>query len=129
MQLSISHLSELTGRDRRTITKALENIPFVEGGTNAHLYESAAALAAIYKGDDLTAAKTQQAFSQASLNRVKEQELKRTRIPIDVVLAVMNEIFGSIGAKIKNTKKTPLTNKEINEIFQQFRDAPDQLKW
>ncbi len=31
MLLSINQLSQLTGRDRKTFTKQLENLPFIDG--------------------------------------------------------------------------------------------------
>ena len=37
MLLSINQISELTGRDRRTILKRLENLPFQPGDKDAHL--------------------------------------------------------------------------------------------
>jgi hypothetical protein len=38
MQLSISQLSELTGRARRTVAEKLNDIPHVAGGWGAMLY-------------------------------------------------------------------------------------------
>ena len=67
MLLSINQLWELTGRDRKTVTKKLENLTFTAGDKGAHLYESAQALPLIYSVDNLEAARAKQALSQASV--------------------------------------------------------------
>jgi hypothetical protein len=55
MLLSINQISELTGQDRRTITKQLDGLPFQAGDKNAYLYESTEALSRIYAMDTLEA--------------------------------------------------------------------------
>ena len=47
MLLSINQISELTGQDRRTIVKRLEDLPFQPGDKNACLYASTEALPAV----------------------------------------------------------------------------------
>ena len=53
MLLSINQLWEITGRDRKTITKKLENLTFTDGDKGAHLYESSQALPLIFFGNRL----------------------------------------------------------------------------
>jgi hypothetical protein len=65
MHLSISQLSELTGRERRTVAQKLSDVPHVPGDRGAMLYESSTALPLIYSVDNLEAARTSQARSQA----------------------------------------------------------------
>ena len=48
MLLSINQISELTGQDRRTIVKRLEDLPFQPRDKNACLYSSTEALPAVY---------------------------------------------------------------------------------
>jgi|SRR6266536_977001 len=127
MLLSINQLSEVTGRDRRTITKQLKDLRFIDGEKGAHLYESSEALPAIYSVDSLESARAKQALSQASLNAVREEELRKERIPIQMVLDAMDEIFQSIGATLKNCKE--LNPARVNELFTKFREAPKKLKW
>jgi hypothetical protein len=43
MHLSISQLSELTGRDRRTVAGKLADVPHTAGERGAMLYESSEA--------------------------------------------------------------------------------------
>jgi hypothetical protein len=82
MLLSINQIAELTGRDRRTIAKRLQDLHFVNGEKCAHLYQSAEALPLVYSVDNLEAARAKQALSQARLNAVREEELRRQRIPL-----------------------------------------------
>jgi hypothetical protein len=50
MHLSISQMSDLTGRDWRTIAKNLEGLPYTPGERGAFLYESAEALPLVLRG-------------------------------------------------------------------------------
>jgi hypothetical protein len=127
MLLSINQLSELTCRDRRTIKKQLEDLHFVAGEKGAHLYESTEALPLIYAVDNLEAARAKQALSQASLNSVREMELRKERIPIRLALDEVDQIFQVIGATLKNEKG--ITPSRVNEIFEKFREFPSKLKW
>jgi hypothetical protein len=129
MLLSINQLWELTGRDRKTITKHLETVPFVAGEKSAHLYESSEALPLIYAVDNLEAARAKQALSQAALNAFREEDLRKQRIPIQVALDVVDEIFQANGATLKAAKGKKLTPDKINELFDKFRAAPAKLKW
>ena len=129
MLVSISQLSELTGKERRTITKQVESLPFKEGEKGAHLYESAEALQKIYAAGSLEAARADHARTQADLNRIRQQELERKRIPIDAVGQTLEEITQSLASALKNAEGETLTSAKINELFGLFRDAPDRLKW
>src|SRR6266403_5368167 len=104
MLQSINELSDLTGRHRHTITKRLLDLPSIDGPKGAHLYESTVALPLIYAVDNLEAARAKQALSQASLNAVREEELRKERIPIQIVLDELDEMFQVMGAILKNAK-------------------------
>jgi hypothetical protein len=52
----------------------------------AKLYSSEDALAAIYKTDSLEAARAEQARTAAQLNAIRADVLRKTRIPIEIVL-------------------------------------------
>jgi hypothetical protein len=90
MLLSVNQISELTGRDRHGIPKRLENLWFTPGDKGAHLYESREALPLIYAVANLEAAR---ARSQASLKAVREEDLRKQRIPIQIVRDVLDETF------------------------------------
>lgn len=129
MHLSISELSELTGRDRRTVAKQLSDVPHIAGERGAMLYESSEALPLIYAVDNVEAARAAQARSQASLNAVREEDLRKQRIPIQIILDLIDEVFQSVGSTLKAAKGKKLTPERINELFDKFRAAPSRLGW
>src|SRR6266403_4061590 len=129
MLQSINELSDLTGRHRHTITKRLLDLPSIDGPKGAHLYESSEALPLIYAVDNLEAARAKQALSQASLNALREEDLRKQRIPIQIARDVIDEVLQSIGATLKAAKGKKLTPDRINELFDKFRAAPAKLKW
>ena len=127
MLKSINQLAKLTGRDRRTIKKQLEDLHFVDGEKGAHLYESTEALPMIYRVDKLESARAKQALSQASLNAIREENLRKERVPLQLALDEMDSLFQAIGAILKNVKE--LSPTRVNEIFEKFRAVPARLKW
>jgi len=129
MLLSISQFSELTEFERRRISKSLKGLRAIDGERGALLYESTEALPALFATDSLEAARAKQANSQASLNAVREQDLRRQRIPLQVVADTMDEVFQSLGSTLKAAKGKTLTTEMINELFDKFRAAPAALKW
>jgi hypothetical protein len=129
MLLSISQLAELTAFDRRTIAKSLKDLRSINGERGALLYESTEALPALFHTDSLEAARAKQANSQASLNAVREQDLRRQRIPLQVVTDTMDEVFQALGSTLKAAKGKTLSTEMINELFDKFRAAPAALKW
>jgi hypothetical protein len=69
------------------------------------LYESTEALPLVYAVDNLEAARAaraEQARSAAQLNAIRAEDLRKTRIPITIVLQVHDEIFQAIAATLKS---------------------------
>src|SRR5216117_3989588 len=126
MKLPILKFTELTGIHRDTISKRLADLPFEAGKKGAKLYESTVALPLIYAVDNLEAARAKQALSQASLNAIREENLRKERIPLQLALDEMDSLFQAMGAILKNTKE--LSPSRINEIFDKFRAIPARLK-
>ena len=129
MKLPISKISELTGIHRDTISKRVVDLPFDAGAKGSKLYSSADALAAIYKSDSLEAARAEQARSAAQLNAIRGDVLRKTRIPIEIVLQVNDEICQATAATLKAAEGKLLTQELINDIFDKFRSIPAKLKW
>ena len=129
MKLPISKISELTGIHRDTISKRLADLPFEAGKKGAKLYSSEEALAAIYKTDSLEAARAEQARTAAQLNAIRADVLRKTRIPIAIVLEAIDETFQAIAATLKAAEGKLLSKELINDIFDKFRSAPAKLKW
>src|SRR4051812_9073946 len=100
MHLSITQLSELTGKDRRTIKQRLDDLPRIDGERGAYLYDSAAALELVYgidaSGISLDEAKRQELIDRAALARARREDLDRKRIPIDIPLHATDQILQSV---------------------------------
>ena len=128
MLLSIKKLSELTGRHRQTIAKILADLPLVDGQKGAHLYDSREALPLIYAVDNLETARAEQARSQAALNKVREENLRKQRIPIELG-TTLDQALQAMAAPLKAAKDKVLTVELINNIFEDFRAIPAKLKW
>ena len=129
MKLPISKISELSGIHRDTISKRLADLPFEAGKKGAKLYSSEEALAAIYKTDSLEAARAEQARTAAQLNAIRADVLRKTRIPIAIVLEALDETFQAIAATLKAAEGKLLSRELINDIFDKFRSIPAKLKW
>lgn len=125
MKLPILKIAELTGVHRDTISKRLADLPFEAGKKGAKLYSSGEALAAIYKTDSLEAARAEQARTAAQLNAIRADVLRKTRIPIAIVLQVHDEIFQAIAATLKSAEGKLLSRELINDIFDKFRSIPE----
>jgi hypothetical protein len=128
MRLSLIQLADLTGRDRHTIRKSLESLPPIPGKHRAHLYESSEALPLIYAVGNLEQARAKHALSQASLNAVREEELRKERIPREEVLDVVDIMLQTFTSTLKATNGQPLTPKKINELQAKIRRSADKLK-
>jgi DNA-binding Lrp family transcriptional regulator len=124
MKLPIVKIAELTGIPRDTISKRLADLPFEAGKKGAKLYSSEDALAAIYKTDSLEAARAEQARTAAQLNAIRAEDLRKTRIPIGIVLQVNDEIAQATAATLKAAEGKFLTQDLINDIFDKFRSIP-----
>jgi hypothetical protein len=126
MKLPILKIAELTGVHRDTISKRLADLPFEAGKKGAKLYSSEEALAAIHKTDSLEAARAEQARTAAQLNAIRADVLRKTRIPIAIVLEALDETFQAIAATLKAAEGKLLSKELINDIFDKFRSIP---KW
>ena len=60
---------------------------------------------------------------------MREEHLRKQRIPIQIVLDTMDEIFQAMGATLKAAEGKTLTTERINELFEKFRSIPAKLKW
>ncbi len=93
------------------------------------LYESTEALPLIYAVNNLDAARAKQALSLASLNAIREEDLRKQRIPLQLVHETIDEVFQAIGSTLKAARGKKLTTERINDLFEKFRSAPAKLKW
>jgi hypothetical protein len=125
MRVSVNELANITGRDRHTIRKQLDSIPSINGKKGALLYDSKRALSVIYQAGNLEDARAKHALSQVSLNAVREEDLRKNRIPREDVLEVIDQAFQAVASTLKASKQP---KELINEIFDKFRAALAKIK-
>ena len=133
MQMSVNQLAAATGKDRRTIASRVQELPFKVGPKSAHLYDSAKALALVYLSDgdskSLDGARIEQALENAALAKARREEIQKTRIPLPIVLAVLDAGMQAAAATLKAARGKTLAPAKINEILSKLRDAKLPLKW
>ena len=129
MQVSQNQLSELTGKDRKTIRRLLSNLAPTNGPHRAKLYESKIALETLYYGNNGNGefVTTAEAVRRLTIAKEKEivldMEIKRgSRVPLEDVAETANQIFMGIAGTIKAYHNKVLTTEVINEIFTGIRD-------
>jgi len=135
MRVSINQLSELTGKDRRTIKMRLGDLPHEPGPKQSYLYDSRSALQRIYCGETtedgtggvtLEQARIKLTLKQATNVDVDTEIKRKQRIPIEVVNEVYDQVFQAQSAILKASK---LPTETVNEILAQMRAMPSKLKW
>lgn len=100
--MSVSAISDLTGVDRRTIKKRLEDLKPIKEKT-AHLYETREALPLIFLSDDeydLSKERARLAHHQANKTELESKVLKGDLIPANEVLARWEKMVSGFRAKI-----------------------------
>ena len=127
-QVSQIELSELTGKDRKTVRRLLSHLNPAIGPHKAKLYDSRLALETLYLGRNGSEFVTPaEAVRRLTIAKEKEivldMEIKRgSRIPLEDVLAADREIFQMFTATLKANHNKLLTQEVINEIFDALRN-------
>ncbi len=133
--ISENEASELTGKDRKTVKRRLDGIQSEPGKHGARLYPSDQALEAIILGTttvDGEKITTPEALRRLTIRKDADialnMEIKRgERIPLDMVVSLLDETFQGIAAILKSTKGKRMEESTINEIFAKLRDLPNHL--
>jgi phage terminase Nu1 subunit (DNA packaging protein) len=134
--LSVSALADLVGMTRETVTKRLSAAGLVgtTGAHNATLYDSKAALTAIFEAkiNDQTAlmnARAENLAADTRLKNIKEQEMLGQLAPIDAlgwalgsVCAQISGILESLPAKLKR-RMPQLTAADVHLIQTEIAKA------
>lgn len=113
------------------MTSRLDGLQFSEGEKGAHLYDSQQALETLYEVDlaeaTLDGARKQQALSTAALNRVKTDEIRRERIPLEIVTALWQAALMTFAATLKASSSLPKA--KINELLGELEKVELPAKW
>jgi phage terminase Nu1 subunit (DNA packaging protein) len=100
--MSISSINELTGVDRRTIKRRLEDLKPIKEG-RAFLYESREALPLLFLSKDeydLSKERARLAFWQANKTELESEVLKGELIPADQVWQQWERMVSNFRAKM-----------------------------
>lgn len=133
MLLSISELSSLTGKDRRTIKRHSGTLPVVKDG-KAHMYESKDLLPLLYGVSASDGEKLDLSQERARLTKLQADKASIELKAIEGEYAKIEEVAEEVGAAFFNvrakllslpTKLTPLVYQEQIQprIHQIIKDA------
>lgn len=127
MLVSINQLSEWTGQDRRTITRRLADLHFVDGEKGAYLYESCEALPLIYNAKNPRDALDQKRCEEID---VRIQSARKERIPLKlIILPIWDAAIQAFAATLKAAKGRKLDTAKINELLAILRSVRLPLTW
>lgn len=136
-QLSISQLSEITGKDRRTITKRLAGIEPQSGKGRAILYDAPEAIEAIFVSDSVEGMDKKLLRVQLA---VEEERLQKLRIengralgelvPVEQVAKAVEKEYSFIRSQIRSIPSKmakPLSMvTDPNEVYSRLQAAVDE---
>jgi hypothetical protein len=134
--LSINELSELTGKTRATVVKALDGIPFLDGPKSAKLYASKVALEKIYHAPTedgqkfISAAEAQRQLTIARREQITlEMECTRKeRIPLEVTNEVNERAFSNVSGLLKAHEGKQLDQTLIGDILSELRQITESIR-
>jgi hypothetical protein len=135
-RLNIHELAKLTGKERKTIQKKLQGVPYEAGKQSQKRYESKVALEIIYVGateDAIGATITSaEASRQLTIARKEQIELEMEvtrgdRWPKDDVESIHEASLSNIAGLLKSHEGKPLSAELIRDIFTELREVPAKL--
>ncbi len=141
--LSISQLANLTGKDRRTVTKKLKDIDPVEIKGKAKNYDPRMALPLIYEvvslDDDSNEEKLNYSDEKAKLARaqtlktkldserieIQIKTMKKELLPIEVIETVWSKILGNFRSKVM---ALPKKLAPVHKTWKTVKEAEKAIK-
>ena len=131
-KLNIENLADITGLDKRTVTKRLaELVPVEDTGNRGKYYDSRVALPILYQVGQanegpttLTEARTRKETALAIKTELEIEAIQRERVPVATVIALME----SISSEIINIHRG-IPDDAATRLSEELRDIPNRLKW
>jgi hypothetical protein len=118
-RLNLKQLARLTGKTRETIAQRLASLTHATGKTGAKLYESKAALEAIY-----TAASTSEAESRRHLNDARRElttlqaeALRKARVPLDDAIQINEAALANVRGILKSRLGKTFDEQTLGDTF------------
>jgi len=110
--LTLSKLCELTGQDRRAIAPLLETVPYTSGPNRSHQYDSAQALAAIYRcrhkdGPEFTLAeaKIRNEIASAKLREITAKQKLEELVPAEISRLAIDAFIKHVRGKFEDLRR------------------------
>ena len=111
-KLTLNKLCELVGQDRRGIAPLLDGVPYVPGPNNSHLYESAEALAAIYRckckqggpQSTLAEAKVRNELAAARLREIQAKQKLEELVPASISRLAIDAFIKHVRSKFEELR-------------------------
>jgi hypothetical protein len=118
--LTLNKLCELVGQDRRAIAPLLEAVPYTQGPNNSHLYESAQALAAIYRcrhghggpQATLAEAKIKNELAAAKLREISASQKLEELVPASLSRVAIHAFINHVKSKFEELRRRGVIDHE-----------------
>lgn len=135
--LTMNHLAELTGMDRRTVKKKLGNLKVHKGDGNGHYYDTLEALPILFSvesGDSINKQMNEEALRHERAKREKVElqngKMRGELIPIGEVASVVERQYSVVRATIRTLPsklaKTLSLISDPHEVHALLSEAVDE---
>jgi hypothetical protein len=131
MKLTLNKLCELVAMDRRAVAPLISGIAFEAGPNNSHLYESAEALAAIYRcrhknsGPEATLAeaKIRNELAAAKLREISAKQKLEELVPAEISRIAINAFIKYVAVRFDELRRRGVIDREwINQCGERFNE-------
>ena len=136
-RLNIHELAKLTGKERKTIQKKLQGVPYEAGTQSQKRYESKVALEIIYVGatEDAAGATLTSAEASRQLTIARKEQIdlemevtRKQRIPLDVLDTINETAFSNVVGMLKAHEGKLLTASAIGDMLGELREIGARVK-
>ncbi len=121
-RLNLKQLARLTGKTRETIAQRLASLTHATGKTGAKLYESKAALEAIYSNASTSEAESRRHLNDArrELTTLQAECIRKERIPLDVITAINEAALGNVAGILKSKAGKFFDDQALADCFEEL---------
>jgi hypothetical protein len=128
-RLNIRQLARLTGKTRETIALRLQSVPHGTADNGAKLYESKAALEAIYSSASTSEAESRRQLNDArrELTTLQAECIRKERIPLDVITAINEAALGNVAGILKSKAGKFFDDQALADCFEELASIDLQV--
>ncbi len=128
-RLNLKQLARLTGKTRETIAQRLASLAHGTGKTGAKLYESKAALEAIYSNASTSEAESRRHLNDArrELTTLQAECIRKERIPLDVITAINDAALSNVAGILKSKAGKFFDDQALADCFEELARIGTQV--